>query len=294
MIATAAKTQLLREAARRQSGENTNEIVRAPRFTIDGSAELENHLAGICQKVLAGIRSVVPGNKLEAMLLGGGYGRGRGGVLKTTAGDRPYNDLDFYVFMRGSRALNESRFGRALGRLAGELSVDAGVEVELRLDSLSKLRRSCVSMFYYDLVMGHRRLWGHDNVLRGCEHHRQAEQIPLSEATRLLMNRCSGLLFAKERLRREPFTSEDADFVGRNLAKAQLAFGDVVLTAYGQYHWSCRERHARLERIDSATAPAWLPQALVHHSAGVNFKLHPCRTDLPAPALEARHRQIGP
>ncbi|PYL00604.1 MAG: hypothetical protein DME19_04505, partial [Verrucomicrobia bacterium] len=76
-----------------------------------------------------------------------------------------------------------------------------------------------------------------------------AERIPLCEATRLLMNRCSGLLFARERLECAEFSPVDADFVERNLAKAQLAFGDAVLTAFGRYHWSCLERHKRLKSL---------------------------------------------
>ena len=147
--------------------------------------------------------------------------------------------------MRGPDCLNERRYQAALHSLGERLSSLAGVEVEFKILSLEKLRGSSASMFYYDLVMGHHRLWGAESLLADCAHHCAAERIPLAEATRLLMNRCSGLLFAREQLFREPFPLEAADFVGRNHAKAQLALGDVVLTAHQQYHWSCRER-ARL------------------------------------------------
>ena len=220
----------------------------AARFTLDGSDELERRLAGACEEIRAHVRGLLPPRKLEALFLGGGYGRGEGGVLKTDAGDQPYNDLKFYVFIRGNTWLNERRFGKPLCRLAHELALTAGVEVEFKVISRAKLRRSAASMFYYDLVMGHRRLLGDEALLAGCAHHRRAQNLPLSEATRLMMNRCSGLLFARERIERAPFTPEDADFVGRNLAKAQLALGDAVLTVFGQYHWSCRERHERLQR----------------------------------------------
>jgi len=263
-----------------------------PRFTLDGGAELENHLARTCQQVLAGVQSIMPAEKLEAILLGGGYGRGEGGVLKTESDDRPYNDLEFYVCLRGNVWLNEQRYARAMHGLAGELSSEAGVEVELKLFSLAKLHRSPISMFYYDLVMGHRWIWGEEKLLAGCERHRHAERIPLSEATRLLMNRCSGLLFAKERLLRDAFTPDDADFVGRNLAKAQLAFGDAVLTAFGQYHWSCRERHARLERLRVDGDLPWPPRVLENHFAGMNFKLHPRRTTATTTALATEHGAV--
>lgn len=270
----------------------TVRVKRATHFTLDGSDELENHLARACEKVLAGIQKIIPPRKLEALLLGGGYGRGEGGVLKTESGDQPYNDLEFYVFIRGNNWLNERRFGKALHHLSHELTPAAGVEVEFKIISSAKLRRSPASMFYYDLVTRHRRLWGNEKLLAGCEHHRITRNIPLSEATRLLMNRCSGLLFAQEKLRREFFTDEDADFVGRNLAKAQLAFGDAVLTAFGQYHWSCLERHERLKQLLELKKMPWFDEALNHHAAGLEFKLHSHRTYLPRAALQSQHENV--
>lgn len=247
------------------------------RFTLDGSAGLENHLARLCREVLAEVQQIIPPGKLEALVLGGGYGRGEGGVLKTEAGDRPYNDLEFYVFLRGNRLWNERRFSRPLRELGRQLSPAAGLHVEFKADSLARLRRSPVTMFSYDLVAGHRALAGNRFIFRGCEHHLDAGKIPLAEATRLMMNRCSGLLFAREKLIHKPFTDDDADFVGRNIAKAQLAFGDAVLTVFDQYHWSCRERHKRLQEFSPPEILSWLEEARHHHSAGVEFKLHPRR-----------------
>ncbi|MFN0076901.1 MAG: hypothetical protein ACKVY0_10520, partial [Prosthecobacter sp.] len=139
------------------------------------------------------------------------------------------------------------------------------------------------NMFFYDLVMGHRWIIGGDELLAGCDHHRDAARIPLHEATRLLFNRCSGLLFAKERLMRDAFTAADADFVGRNLAKAQLALGDVILASRGQYHWSCVERQRRLKADPSLCA---------HHAAGVAFKLHPQRSILSRSELLKQHAAL--
>ena len=147
----------------------------SPRFTIDGSDELERHLARACEQVRTEVLALVSAQRLEAILLGGGYGRGEGGVLKTETGDRPYNDLEFYVCLRGSQLLNERRYSGALHTLAQKLSTAVGVDVEFKLVSLRKLRRSPVSMFYYDLVMGHRWLWGTEDLLASCAHHCVAE-----------------------------------------------------------------------------------------------------------------------
>jgi hypothetical protein len=263
-----------------------------PRFTLDGNDALEWHLDTICMKVLAGVCAVVPVGKLEGVFLGGGYGRGEGGVLRGEVSDEPYNDLEFYLLVRGNTWLNEQRHGRALHDLAERLTHKAGVEVEFKILSKANLSRSPVTMHYYDLVMGHRRLWGQNTLLTGCDHHRCAKLIPLSEATRLLMNRCSGLLFAKERLQHAVFTSNDADFVVRNLAKAQLAFGDVLLTAFGQYHWSCRERRRRLRELSWQNGALRFDEVRDHHAKGVAFKLRPYRVDATLAELQQQHSEL--
>ena len=262
------------------------------RFTIDGSAALEQHLADTCELVRKSVQSLVPASKLEAILLGGGYGRGEGGVLKTSSGDKPYNDLEFYIFVRGSAILAERKYRHILHEMGERLSPDAGLEVEFKVLTLKKLRNSPPSMFYYDLVEGHRWQLGSDALLAGCGQHRVAANIPLHEATRLLMNRCSGLLYSSVRLAQSDFGGIEADFVRRNLAKAQLAFGDVLLAANGQYHWSCRERHTRFVNM---SGPENLPMAEIirHHAIGVEFKLHPTHSTESREILEARHAELS-
>jgi hypothetical protein len=251
------------------------------RFTIDGSAALEQRLAELCAKARSELEAAISPSKLDALLLGGGYGRGEGGVLKTSGGDLPYNDLEFYLFLKGPPRWNQTLYDKRLHRIAEQLTAEAGLEVEFKLISFEQLRSSPVSMFYYDLVMGHRWIKGREEWLAHCEHHRMADRIPLCEATRLLMNRCTGLLFSKERLHRAHFTGKEADFTGRNLAKAQLGFGDVFLAAHGQYHWSCRTRGERLCSWNAATDFPRLADLREHHREGVEFKLHPTKGAAP-------------
>jgi len=260
------------------------------RFTRDGSAALEARLATICRDTTKRLRNRLPPSILEGIALGGGYGRGEGGVFKTATGDAPYNDVEFFVFVSGPLLLQQQRWGKTLQQTAHELTEDYGIEIEFKMLTLAKLRRSPTSMFYYDLVMGHRWALGDDSLLTGCEHHRDSSKIPLHEATRLLMNRSSGLLFAKQRLTKDIFTDEDRDFVARNLAKAQLALGDVLLAAHGYYHWSCLERRKRLIALDLPLVSAL--NLIPHHTAGVMFKLHPTVSQAPREELAALHHTL--
>ena len=261
------------------------------RMTRDGSEALENRLAQTCAEIRDEIQRIMPASRVQALLLGGGYGRGEGGVLATPAGDEPYNDLEFFLLLQGSPRLNERRYGDAIHDLGHRMTGSLGIEVEFKIVSLEKLRASPPSIFYYDLVMGNHLIIGPPEVLNGCRHHADATRIPLHEATRLMMNRCSGLLFAAERLQRSEFTPADADFTGRNLAKAQLALGDAVLAAMGQYHWSCLRRHQRLVGIHDAALP--MAELVALHQAGVAFKLHPFQSTASREELKTQHEVVS-
>jgi hypothetical protein len=265
---------------------------RGRRYTLDGDRGLEQHLDRSCQRVLSGVRGLIPPEKLEAILLGGGYGRGEGGVLRDSAGDWPYNDLEFYIAIRGNRHLNELRYGHALEVLGQILTQLADVEVEFKITSLAEMRTQPVSMFSYDLFAGHRLLCGDALALTQCAQHFHAEQIPLSEATRLLMNRGTGLLLAKAKLGKAELSPHDADFIKRNIAKAALACGDAILTARGLYDRSCQTRHRQLERIARLEPSPWHEALLRHHAQGVEFKLHPDTTALSPYALAALHADV--
>jgi hypothetical protein len=262
------------------------------RFTIDGSQELEDRLDGICGLVRDEATAQVPPKDLAAIVLGGGYGRGQGGVLRTEAGDQPYNDLEFYVFLRGNRLWQEYRYGPRLHDLGECLSIEAGLPVEFKIDSIDRWKSSPPTMFSYDLVSGHRMIFGDKSVFQGCEHHLESAAIPLSEATRLMFNRGSGLLLARELLQKKALAREEADFVGRNLAKMQLALGDAVLTAFGQYHWSAPERHRRLAGLDVMELRPWLAEIQAHHAAGLEFKLHPRRVSKKMDEFDQEHRNL--
>lgn len=275
------------------SGLSSTRRGGSERFTAHGSDVLEQHLARTCERVAAAIGGVIPLHRLDAVVLGGGYGRGQGGVLKTESGDRPYNDLEFYVFTRGSRLLDAWHYKRPLDEIAEQLSPEAGLHVEFKLDSLEYLRRSPVTMFSYDLASGHRIILGSEGCFAGCEHHLDPTKIPLSEATRLLFNRGSGLLLAEDLLRHAGLDEEQADFIGRNLAKAQLALGDVALTVFGQYHWDCAERCRRLAALVKTKQVPRAAEIVEHHAAGARFKLHPQRVRKTRESFEQEHGAIS-
>ncbi len=262
----------------------------APRFTRDGNDALEKLIADTCEEIGKEVTRIVPADKFQALLLAGGYGRGEGGVLSTPDGDAPYNDLEFFLLIRGHPRLNERSYGAAIHALEHRMTEQIGIEVEMKIISLEKLVSSPTTMFFYDLVCGHRVTAGPASILDACAHHADASLIPMHEATRLMMNRCSGLLFAAERLAKSKCSQEDLDFIARNIAKAQLAIGDAILTGLGKYHWSCVERHERLAHVTEPALP--MENLLAYHKDGVAFKLHPSPGTATREELEALHQSV--
>ena len=209
-------------------------------------------------------------------------------MLSTRDGEKPYNDMEFYVFVRGSTILAERLYREALRKLGHDLEPYAGLEVEFKIVNRRTLEKSPTTMFFHDLVCGHHRIFGGADLLAGASHQSDGQAIPLHEATRLLMNRCSGLLFSLERLERSTFTHEDSDFIGRNCAKAELALGDAVLVAHGQYRHSVSERARLLEELSVADGVPHFPEVVQLHRRGTEFKLHPLCSTESREVLQAR------
>jgi len=181
--------------------------------------------------------------KVEAVVLGGGYGRGEGGILTDAEGSEElFNDLDYFLF-------TDHPDDGALRALVHEIeehgTADLGIDVEVKLARIDSLPRPEDSMMVYDLAAGHVVVYGDPDYLRSRWPDPQAAEIPLAEAARLLWNRGTGLYFASCRIAQR----EDRRFVERNHAKFKLAAGDALLCIGGRYHWSFRERQRRFREL---------------------------------------------
>ena len=177
--------------------------------------------------------------KLSAVVLGGGYGRGEGGVLHTEDGDCLYNDLDFFVLADGASRSEAAAIQNALRGLSERWENRLGIAVDFSpVKNVKALCRVSRTLMYQELLRGWRPVWGTLDLGEWIPAI-QPEELPFSEAARLLLNRGMGLMFAAERLSGE---KHDADFVMRNMNKAVLGAGDALLLAAGCYRWLGVER----------------------------------------------------
>lgn len=202
----------------------------------------------------------VPG---RALVLGGGYGRGEGGVLRTEEGEEFFNDLDYFLF---TDEPNDSCLFEWIGRWERDETQRLGVDVEMKALPAAQVAEGIETMMFSDLVAGHVTVAGDGSFLEELKPQVDFSTVGVEEATRLLWNRGSGLFFARQKL------GEDLTFVVRNHSKLKLALGDAWLCLQGQYDPRCRVRG---ERFANAELPEELVDLKAWHAQAVEFKFTP-------------------
>ena len=234
-----------------------------------GSEEFNSGLAETVRLIGQRTAQVLEGN-LVALILGGGYGRGEGGVVKVNGKERPYNDLDFTLLVKQVSVSQD-----ALRAVSHEFEEILGIDVDYsRPLTIGDVKKWPHWLMWHDLLHGHIVAYGDREILTKHAPLHLRQLPPLVEATRLLLNRGAGLLWSHLILHHadEP---PDPDFLVRNYFKAVLAIGDAILLARGLYRTAYSSRAERLEeglRREPELAD------LLHHdeyTKALRFRLRP-------------------
>jgi len=224
-------------------------------YSIKGSDVFDARLNkdfGIISRALS---ELPDGNAFRALVLIGGYGRGEGTPYIVDGRELPFNDYDFVVvsgpMTRGRRASVQS----SLRLLEQRLTKDVGLPVDLCLYPDDVLRHAEFSMLNYEMKYGHKVVWGDDRILDRMPEYAR-DRIPMSEGTRLLLNRGKLLLDVRRALRdgRTLSADERLRFV-KFVFKALLAFGDCTLLLHGDYDISYAVKKDRIGRYAASNMP---------------------------------------
>jgi len=229
--------------------------------------------------------------RLQGVVLGGGYGRGEGGVRsfqcpvsnfqfpvsgselgaageEGKARETLSNDLDFFaVTEEGASAAEIAAIGAALEPVSRRWTERLGVDVDFTVRTPWRLRHDQVRVMIQELIHGYFDVAGKKGaeMFRGIED-RPPSAFPWSEAVRLLVNRGVGLLLANERIHSETanyqlptanYQLPTTNFILRNINKCVLGAGDARLIARGGYRWKAEERAAALGEPRYSAAVAW-------------------------------------
>lgn len=233
-------------------------------------------MIGVClERVRGSIETMPLSRGISAVVLGGGYGRGKGGVISHNGRMYPYNDLDFFVFTKGLSKAQRQEIDVALGELSRELSEELRVDVDF---CSAREEKSLVNvsntLMYQELLAGHVMVYGSESAL-SCILPLPASKIPGLEGMRMMLNRGAGLLFALRRLASGESASSDGGFVIRNLQKCVLGCGDALLICGHEYDYSLEKRQEKLCGSDFSgdfEYHNWLSEK---YKDAVLFKGHP-------------------
>jgi len=212
--------------------------------------ELDRYVDDVCADIGREVEALaLP--RLAGVVLGGGYGRGEGGMR--ASGTRPclYNDLDFFAITEeGASSAEIVAISAALKPVSREWTAKVGIDVDFIVRTPWRIRHDQERLMIQELVRGYFDVAGRkgEELFAGVARN-DASAVPWMEAARLMMNRGMGLLFAmpSESGRQNPYgASCDADFVSRNINKCVLGVGDAFLVSRGLYRWRAEERVAAL------------------------------------------------
>lgn len=230
------------------------------------NARLHEELSALTQAVQAQM-----GENLLALILGGGYGRGEGGVIRDAGGEYPYNDIDFTVLVKRKAP----DIAAALHAISLPFIQRLRIEIDFsRPLSVADIRDWPHWMMWHDLLNGHQVLYGPADILLAHAPARVRAPLPLIEGTRLLLNRGAGLLWAL-RVAVAAEDAPDADFIRRNYYKCLLALGDALLVAAGRYTTRYTGRDVLLAEVLAGRADAASWDLLALYQNALRFKFSP-------------------
>ena len=246
------------------------------RYTVDGSAGFEQWLSQSLEQLGAAVAALPVCRQIFAVILGGSYGRGEGGIFHAPDGrEALYNDLDLFVLVHGIERRERRRVDQVLRELGSAWSAKLGVDVDFApCRTVRSLHRVGHTLMYRELKAGHRLLYGPVDALASLPAF-DWQQLPFAEGNRLLLNRGTGLALAAHRLRQPEPGGENIDFIARNIFKALLGCGDAFLIARRQYGPGIRERTRSLRQAAPAELADWYEKAMA-------FKFQPGRPELEA------------
>ncbi len=217
---------------------------RSLKYCRHASFDFNDRLDSTLHRLVEDVSEALDDN-LVALILGGGYGRGEGGVVEVAGFELPYNDLDLVLVVDDKRAVRQESLSSISHRYEEELKIHVDFSRPLTIEDIRNWPRS---LMWQNLLNGHVVLYGPQDVILSNAPASLRDPLPVIEATRLLLNRGAGLLWAM-RVARGVEEAPDADFVPRNYFKCGLALGDAALITHGRFATPYRGRKERLAAL---------------------------------------------
>ncbi len=238
-------------------------------FTLRGTDAVERLMTELVDEAAALVKGALSPSDYRALVMIGGYGRGEGGVEIVDEHERPHNNLDFLLIAETIRPKELRALRERLLNALFPIMQKYGIEIDLSVVSVWKIRVSPSLIIWYDMRFGHKTILGDPNYVPSLTRFRP-ENIPSRDALRLLVNRGTLLVINEQLLEEKNGETEHRERVIRNIMKAIIGYGDALLFFLGEYHWSYAERQKRMK--DQGDVP---PEFRVRYDEAAEFRFQP-------------------
>ena len=242
-------------------------------YATHGSKRFNRWLHGYLASIAADL-TLALGENMIGLVLGGGFGRGEGSLVRLNNVEVPYSALHFTLVVQ--------RKGPVKPRLLEPIREKYEPLVKTMIHfhpplTVRDIRHWSHTLKWQDLLRGHIVLAGPHDLLTMHAPRSLREKLPIEESSRLLLKRGVGLLWAI-RVAYEVVSSPGPEFVRRHFYHAAQALGDALLIAQGRYATPYSGRIKRLSGLigDIPELASLRPERLYEES--IRFRFRPDRT----------------
>lgn len=242
---------------------------------------LHQELAALAEAVVDELR-----DNVGAVVLGGSFGRGEGGVMLRDGIERPYHDVNLLLIVRDPREADI----HGLDRLAATHAQRIGCPICFgHLHTVDDVRAWEPSVLWHELYHHHVVLYGPRECIRANAPEQVAAQPPVVEGLRLLLQ-AAMLLVEALRVKRRLQAPPGEDFLRRALQRAIAESGDALLLGWQHYVPSVLERRTRLQDLAGEIPQLAGLACLEAYPRALDFQLQPDCLPPDAPGeAELRH-----
>ncbi|MFA6240435.1 MAG: hypothetical protein WC655_05880 [Candidatus Hydrogenedentales bacterium] len=247
------------------------------RFTLDGSDALEQRIRADLDRVREEVLRVVGDRNISALILGGSYGRGEGGVFETPEGERPYHNYNLHTVIPAPSRSRRNSVHRTLREAGKRLSAERGIDIDFAPPiSGPDIPHLPYELPHMELKEGHKVIYGPPAILSEMPYY-DTTLVPLAEGARILLKHGAQLLKCR---RMVAAGIQDVETLVCSIHRANMAMGDAILFVRRAYAPSFVQRVEHFEACDLQGVPE---VETLHglYFAALRFKLRP-QIDVPA------------
>ncbi len=234
-------------------------------------SKIDSHMDRVVDEVF----KVIPPKNIKAIILGGGYGRGEGGILHENGEDFLFNDYDLFVITPNIPRKLSKEIDRKLLKVHKLLTKEIGIDVDFGpCKSVNFLKKAPFWLVYYELKYGHKVIYGDKRVLNYLPSW-DGSNIDLEEGLKLMLNRGVALMQSRQSLLH--FDTDSIEYVCRNNYKAIMAMGDALIMSEGLYNYSYLKRRMIIANLKISVNKNLLIETnlVKDYESAIDFKMNP-------------------